>query len=90
MKRFAKALSVSGAISVIISIPVSSYLIQLPIWHSGLMNVGDEASYNDRLLWDARLVTGFLILGFLGAVYLILGLVLYLVSKIIPKITHTA
>jgi hypothetical protein len=90
MKKLAKALSVSGAISVIISIPVSYYLIQLPIWHGGLMSVGDEASYNDNLFWDARLLSGFLSLGFLGAVFLVLGLVLYLVSKLIPKVPRTA
>jgi hypothetical protein len=85
MKRFAQALAVLGVIWIAFSFLVCSAIEHSHVMQGGLMSVADEASYDDKIVWLGRIFGAFFFMGFLGAVLLVIGAILFLISNLIPQ-----
>ena len=90
MKRFAKALSALGAIWIIFSFLACNAISRSHLMQGGLADhiflPAKTMSYDDQLIWLSRLFGECFFMGFLGAAFLIIGGIMYFVSKLIRKI----
>ena len=82
-------LAAFGSIQLILSFLICFAISQSNLLKGGL---GDQIflpattmSYDDQYMWIVRVLNVFLAMGFVGAAFLIIGGIMSLVSKLIPK-----
>jgi hypothetical protein len=94
MKRSAKVLFALGAMWLPFSFLACNAISQLQILKGGL---GEQIilparimSSDDQIMWIGRIFGACFAMGFLGAAFLMVGVILYLVSKLLRKIAPNA